>query len=125
MKLPILPLTGAILLGGVATVMAVTNPSPEAYETYAAQRLTEYLTQETCAKAPTLLGTSLRDQCLALVKSAQPQMKQIIANSTKRDNFLLFSIYKTDLSLGTVLPSYHFETVAIFQTFHPYKTEQK
>jgi hypothetical protein len=120
-----LALWGLIILGGVGSAMAITNPSPVAYEEFAVLRLTEYLKQEVCSQAPTLLGNSLQAQCLAVVNSSQPQLKQIIARSTQQQNFLLFSIYKTELAVSPMLPSYHVETLAILRSFHIYKTEQR
>lgn len=118
-------LWGLVILGGVGTALLITNPPPAIYEEFAVLRLADYLKQEVCSQAPTLMGNSLQAQCLMVVSSSQPQLKQIIAKNTQQQNFLFFSIYKTDLSIGSMLPSYHFETLAVLRNFYIYKSEQR
>lgn len=125
-----------LLLGaaaiGVGAAMAATNPSQSAYEEYATQQLTLYLSDNVCSKAPSFLGNSLQEQCVALVNDNQAQLKTIISSNTERQNYFLFSVYKTDLSaseflppfLSPSVPSYHVETVGAFQQFRIYKAEQ-
>lgn len=117
---------GASLLGiGVAT--AVTNPGQARYEDYASQRLTTYLEQEVCPKAGVL-----ESPCRGALRDNQSQIKKFIADNTDRQNFLFWSIYKTNLSPGELLPpvvsgllpAYHFETVGVFSSFHIYKAEK-
>ncbi len=124
--------TGFAIVGVVGLVMAATNPAQPDYETFAAQRLGQYLKENECPKVKTpdipLLGNSLKDQCIAVVDANQATFKQLIMNNTQRQNFIIFSLYKTDLSLKTVvpfLPSYHVETLAAFQSFQILKTEQR
>lgn len=108
---------GAVLVGlGVA--MVVTNPRPSAYNDYATERLTEYLKAEGCEKA--LLG---QRQCVAALESAQPQIAELIRESTERQNFLLWSVYRTEFSLP-LLPAYQFETVGAFQSFYTYEFQK-
>lgn len=117
---------GASLLGiGVAT--AVTNPSPERYEIFAAQTLSAYLQKNVCSKAGVLENT-----CESAIQDNQPQLKKFIADNTQRQNFLFWSIYKTDLApgellppvVGGLLPAYHFETVGVFSGFHIYQANK-
>lgn len=117
---------GASLLGiGVAT--AVTNPAPDRYEAFAAQKLSAYLQQNVCGKAGVL-----EDTCGSAIKDNQPQLKKFIADNTQRQNFLFWSVYKTDLApgellppvVGSLLPAYHFETVGVFSSFHIYKADK-
>ena len=117
---------GAAVLGAVGVVMAVTNPNQATYEAYAAQKLTEYLKSEVCTEAPKAFGGNfLRYNCAELVDSSQPGIQRIIAASTQRQNFILFSIYTTDLSINPVIPAYHFETVAVLQKFYTYTAEER
>jgi Domain of unknown function (DUF4359) len=107
---------------GLGVAMAVTNPSQANYEAFATQKLTQYLQENTCAEA----GELLRDTCNKLVRENQSEIQEIIAVNTQRENFWLLSLYRTDLSVGQLLPpvvgsflpSYHFETVGLFSGFH-------
>ncbi|KOR33689.1 MULTISPECIES: DUF4359 domain-containing protein [Planktothricoides] len=109
---------GAVGGVGLGVAMAIANPSPEAYNNYAAQQMTQYLNNVACEKVPT--G---KKPCLSLVQSAQPQISQLISQNTERRNFLLFSIYKTTFNLP-LLPTYQFETLGALQNFYIYKQEK-
>lgn len=113
--------TGVTLMsfGGV---MAVTNPGQVAYEQYAASELTTYLKEDVCMQIEGLgdFQGVLRSQCKNLVDTGRPQLRQVIAQTTKRQNFLLFSIYQTELLLPSPVPSYQFETIGVLQNFYIY-----
>jgi hypothetical protein len=117
---------GASLLGvGIATL--VTNPDRASYETYATRRLTAHLQDEVCPQAGIL-----EDLCDSALRDNQPQIQEFIANNTERENFLFWSIYKTELSAGdlvpgairSVVPAYYFETVGVFSSFYTYEAKQ-
>lgn len=113
---------------GLGVAMAVTNPGPNRYNEFAAQRLAEYLKTNACPQAPAVLGGILAAQCVTLVDNNRPQLQQFIAANTQRQNFLLFSLYKTNLSLDgleSIIPSYYFESVGLFQNFVTYKAERR
>ena len=116
---------GAAALAGLGVVMAAGNPSQSIYEGYAVQRLTEYLKNDVCTKAPKIFESLLQRNCTALIDSSRPQMRQIVSESTQRQNFIFFSIYRTNLSINPVIPSYHFETVGAFQNFYTYAAEKQ
>lgn len=116
---------GIAALAGIGVALAVTNPNQSAYEQYAVQRLTEYLKVDVCRKAPDALGGLLKRNCSILVDSTRPQLQQIIAQKTRRQNYILFSIYSTDLSINQLLPAYYFESVGAFQNFYTYKAEEQ
>lgn len=124
-NLRIITYIGAAALAGLGMAMAVTNPSQAAYEEYAVQRLTEYLKKDVCTKVPKVFENFLQRNCTVLVDSSRPQIRQIIAQSTQRQNFIFFSIYRTDLSVNQFIPSYHFETVGGFQDFYTYTAEEQ
>ena len=107
---------GLILSG---SILVITNPGPGNYEEYASNRLNVYLKQDVCPE----LTKKLRNPCLILVDFARPQLNSAIAHQTKRQNFLFFSIYETDLSIPSALPDYHFETLGIFDRFYTYCAE--
>lgn len=105
--------------------MAVANPSQDTYEEYALDRLTIYLKGNVCPQAPKGFDNFLQRQCTSLVDTGRPQIKQMIAESTHRQNFIVFSLYQTDLSISSFLPAYHFETVGAFQHFYTYRAQKE
>ena len=123
--LRIITYIGAAALAGLGVVMAVTNPSQAAYEEYAVQRLTESLKKDACTKVPKAFEDLLQRNCALLVDSSRPQMQQIIAQTTQRHNFIFFTVYRTDLAVNPFIPSYHFETLGVFQNFYTYAAEKQ
>lgn len=113
------------VVGGLGAVMAIANPSQSAYEEYAARRLTAYVKEEVCNKAPKVFGDFLRRNCTSLVGSSHPAVQRVIATNTQRQNFIFFSIYRTDFSVSPVIPSYHFETIGAMQNFYTYTAEER
>lgn len=118
-------ITGGVILAGLGIAMAITNPGRNAYEAYAVEQLTNYLEREACTQAPQELGGLLQRLCSSLVRTGQPQLQQLVAQNTERQNYFLFSIYRTDLSVASFLPRYHFETVGAFQNFYTYEVEER
>lgn len=116
---------GGVALVGLGVAMALTNPSRESYEQYAIEQLTTYLKNDACMKAPSIFGNVLQRQCKSLVDTGRPQIEQVISQSTQRQNFIFFSIYRTNLEVGPFLPAYHFETLGAFQKFYIYRAEEK
>jgi hypothetical protein len=123
--LTIMGFSAAVGLAGLGVAMATTNPSPADYEEYATQRLTEYLKQDVCAKTTNFLENIIKSQCENFVVQAKPQMREIISRSTQQQNFVIFSIYRTDLKLSSLIPIYKFETVGAFNNFYTYTAQQK
>lgn len=121
----IITYVGVTALAVLGIVMATTNPSQRKYEDFAVQRLTEYLKIDVCTKAPKAFENFLQRNCSVLVDSSRPQMQQIIAQTTQKQNFIFFSIYRTDLQVSPFIPSYHFETVGAFQNFYIYAAEEQ
>ena len=110
---------GGFVLAGLGLSMVLTNPGQKDYEEYATEELTTYLKEEVCTQVPSFLGDFLQQQCKSVVDTGRPQIQQIITETTERQNFVVFSIYRTHLSIDSHLPSYEFETVGIFQNFYP------
>ena len=118
---------GLTLLG---LSMANTNPSEAAYEEYATQRLTDYLKNNVCDKPKGILDNlpiKIGSQCDKLLDSANPQIQEIITRTTERQNFIIFSIYHTDLKLESFsfIPGYKFESVGAFNNFYIYKAQRQ
>jgi len=124
---------GGVALVGVGVVMAITNPNQEIYEEYAVAQITEYVQENLCPKAPNVFGQSFQNQCLSIVEANQGEIQRVITKGTQRQNFILFSIYQTDLSAKTVipflpasvLPAYHFESVGAFNNFYTYRAKKQ
>lgn len=121
----IITYVGVATLAVLGVVMATTNPSQRKYEDFAIQKLTEYLKTDVCTKAPKAFENFLQRNCSVLVDSSRPQMQQIIAQTTQQQNFIFFSIYRTDLFINPLIPSYHFATVGAFQNFYIYAAEEQ
>lgn len=113
-----------IALAGVSGLLIFTNPSPKAYEDYATDNLTEYLKKQGCDQVPKELGNFVKSQCKNLLDTAKPQVKDLIAEKTTRTNFILFSIYHTELELNNSLPGYNFETLGLLASFYIYQSEK-
>lgn len=124
--LTIIAYTGAAAgLAALGVTMAKTNPSQVEYEEYAVQRLTEYLKTDVCKKTTNIIENLIHFNCDKLVDSANPQMQEIIVRTTERQNYIIFSIYRTDLKINSWLPSYKFETVGAFEQFYTYTAEKQ
>ncbi|MBW4434523.1 MAG: DUF4359 domain-containing protein [Pelatocladus maniniholoensis HA4357-MV3] len=135
--LNIMTYVGVFGLAALGVVMTQTNPNQVEYEDYAAQRLTEYLNTNVCKKTPKFLENVIKFNCRQVVNSAQPQIREIIAESTERQDFIVFSIYRTDLNVNSLIPAlrvdsvlpstpgYKFETLGAFDQFYTYKAEQQ
>jgi hypothetical protein len=120
----ILSTVGGVMLAAVGGFMTITNPAPQDYEQYATEELTTYLKDNVCTQAPPDFGEVLRSYCKSMVDTGRPKIEQIIALQTRRQNFLLFSIYQTELSMPSPVPSYQFETLGMLHKFYTYQAEQ-
>lgn len=116
-------IAGGCILLGVSGLLAATNPGQTAYDDFATQAAIAYLKTEACAKAPAVFG--LQKLCQSELEANQAKIKQIIRDGTQRRNFVMFSLYTTDLSISADLPSYHVESVGILGQFILYKTEKR
>lgn len=123
MKNSQLALIVSVLIGAIA--FGITNPNKEEYQKYGAAQLSQELQEKGCEKIPQSFGNFLQTQCKLLIEQMNPELQGLIEKNTQRKNFLLFSIYVTDLTLPTPLPSYHFETLAGLNHFWVLKAEEQ
>ncbi|QDZ40216.1 DUF4359 domain-containing protein [Euhalothece natronophila Z-M001] len=112
---------GVISVFGMGNIMAITNPSRQDYQTYAARQTISYLQNNACTKLPDTLSGFLHEQCSDLVKEGKPYFKQAINVSTRQHNYLLFTVYETEVSLNNRLPSYSSKTVGFMSVFWTYE----
>ena len=122
--LQIIKIAGGAGLIGLGVVMIVTNPGKHAYEKYSTKTLTSYLKQEVCSQSSGVLGGFLSDHCKTLVDIGKTNIHKVISNKTVRQNYLLFSIYETELLLPPPISNYEFETIGIFQKFYTYQADK-
>ncbi len=110
-----------ITLSGLGGVMMFTNPGQGAYEQYATEELAVYLKDSVCSQvSSTDLEGVLRNGCKILVDTGRPQITHLISQTTQRQNYVLFSVYRTELNFESTLPSYQFETIGVLQNFYTY-----
>jgi len=124
------PLTIIICVGAASVtvlgaMMAKTNPSQGEYEKYAAQKLTTYLETDVCKKTPSFLEKLIKVNCEQMLKSAIPHIKELITTTTNRQDYMIFSIYRTEIKLDSWIPGYKLETVGVLNQFYTYTAEQK
>ncbi len=88
----------ASLVAGALVGLVVTNPDGQAFEAFAAERLTALLSEELCGTngLPLLARLLIRD-CPALVASQRVALGQIALAHTRRRNLGLLSFYRTEL----------------------------
>jgi Domain of unknown function (DUF4359) len=115
---------GIVALTGLGVTMAIANPSESDYEEYATQQLTTYVKDNVCPQAPKNFNRVLRRYCKSLVDVGRPQLARAIAENTDRYNFIVFSVYRTELSINPLLPTYHFQTIAAFEQFYTFESDK-
>lgn len=106
-----------LLLGGV---MFFSNPNEDTYASYATKKLSNEIPNSIC-KQPELplwlrnFGKTTSDACksglAAGIGTQGNSFKEFIAQSTKRDNYQVISIYTTEI------PGYTVKTVGAFGNF--------
>lgn len=116
----------AIVGGGsvaIATVLASTNPRPSDYENYAAGELATYLKSDACQQAYQIAGgvhgRLAEVGCRWAVEIGQPGLATAVGWTTERRNYLLFSVYQTQVGPEQTWPNYRRKTLAIGNRFFP------
>ena len=113
-----------ILLIGLGAIAFITNPQEPGYKKYASLTLKTQLQEKVCTQIAEDVGSWLEDRCYPLVLTISPYLSEIVAQQTKRHDFLLFSIYAADLPLPSPLPDYRIETLGVLGNFYTYKAKQ-
>lgn len=111
---------------GLGGALMVTNPSQQAFAEFALQ----HLRSEGCRQIP----FGLASQCPRFVDDNQVQIQQIMASNTERQDFMLFSIYRTQLSTRSLvpdlpflpmLPTFQFKTIGVLGNFYLIDSQKK
>jgi Domain of unknown function (DUF4359) len=117
-KIGLLSIVAGCGLGGV---MALTNPSRAAYESFAVDRIGD-LAKDKCDHAPDGLGVFIQGPCRAAIEAYKPQLRPILAATTSRQNWGVFSIYRSNIMVPIVNLQIQVESIGIFDRFFVYKT---
>jgi len=111
------------LLAGLTAGLACTNPGPQAFQDFAAGRLSRLLRQELChgEALPLMLRLVIRD-CPGLVAAQRLPLGRLALHHSRRTNLGVFSLYTTELGgqkfLGSwSLPRYRSLTLALAGQF--------
>ncbi len=104
----------AILIGAVVVVgvMAVSNPSKERYIEYATEQFSETGKTSICTGD---LPVAAQQSCKFLISQGKGVIKTLVENSTKQQNFVVFSLYATEM------PNRKITTIAAFGNFFMFK----
>jgi hypothetical protein len=105
----------------IGGLMALTNPNRAAYEDYAVDRVSS-LARDQCDRAPAGFGVMLQGPCRAAVEAFKPQIRPLLAATTSRQNWIFFSVYKSDISIPAIDFKARVESIGIFNNFFTYKT---
>ncbi|MEM6254076.1 MAG: DUF4359 domain-containing protein [Cyanobacteria bacterium P01_D01_bin.156] len=113
---------GILGLAMLATVLIATNPNHDKYNTFAADTLQNEANSAFC-QAKELgnwlgdLGKALGDVCETAIEQGnligQEDLEDFIEDNTQRQNFVLFSLYTTEI------PAVRVRTLGIFNRFIP------
>ena len=106
---------------GLGGVMALTNPNQSGYESFAVDRIGE-LAKDKCDQAPDGLGVFIQGPCRAAIEAYKPELRPILATATSRQNWVLFSIYRSNILVPIVNLQVQVESIGIFDRFFVYKT---
>lgn len=108
------PLTiGGIIFLILGTVLMLTNPSRKEYEKFATEELVLYLKENVCQQKSQNLEEAIKSQmCNLMVDTGKNQVPKLVDKTTLRHNYLLLSVYETDLYV------YNFQTIGVFNSFY-------
>ncbi|MFN3360934.1 MAG: DUF4359 domain-containing protein [Pseudanabaenaceae cyanobacterium] len=108
---------GGVALGFLLILLAVTNPSREAYLEYATFKLADDVKEEICGARDlrNLLGevaNLVSGICRTGVDVQRSKIREFISNASRRRNLVVFSLYTTDVL------DRRYTTIAILGNFH-------
>lgn len=103
--------SGLIVISSI--VLMLTNPSKREYEEFATEQLVIYAKENLCSVNSGDLEQVIKTQvCKLMVDTGRSQIPNLITKTTKTRNYLLFTVYETNLFL------YEFQTIGVFKTFY-------
>lgn len=95
---------GLTLLALAGAALAITNPSAAEFEAYAADRLVDEISEEVCGDGglPVLMRMAIQN-CQELVLAQRTPLAALVASHTRRHNFGVLSLYRSDVGGQPVL----------------------
>ncbi len=108
-------------LGGSIAIAALTNPDRSDYEVYAVEQVGNLAVSQ-CNRAPDGFKIVLQEPCRAAIAAIKPQIQPLLSANTVRQNYILFSIYRSKLAIPSVNLNAQVESIGIFKNFYTYKT---
>ena len=104
----------SILIGAavIAGVMTFSNPTKERYIDYAVEQFAERGRTSFCTEN---MPIAAQQSCKFMLSQGKSVIKPYIENSTKQQNFVLFSLYATEM------PNKKLTTIAAFGNFYMFK----
>lgn len=107
---------GVIVLAILGAIMGGTNPPREEYVHYASGKVADLAKSEMCKESDITnylggFGQDLLKTCETGFDLPQSVIKAVINNSTRRQNFVIFSIYTTRVL------DYEYQTIGAFGNF--------
>lgn len=80
-----------IFLGAIAGILAITNPSKDEYSEYLVWQIKDNYCQDGQISNMTKVG------CATIAPLPPGAMKPIIGSYTRKKNYVIFSVYSTDV----------------------------
>ncbi len=124
---------GLTLFVSMIGVLFCTNPSVDTYQAFVTAEAKDYLVDDACPRPLPFIGNSLRDECTDFLRSERstPVIQGMIARSSDRHNFGVFSLYSTELDMETLmpalprglLPSYRIDAIGLGNQFMVYSAQ--
>lgn len=123
------------LLVAIAGVLFWTNPKTTTYEAFAVAEAKEFLATDACDRPLPLVGNSLKEECVQFVQSdaSTPLFLEMIRQGTQRQNWGLWSLYRTRLDVKRIMPAlpqglipvYEVKSIGILNTVIVYQVEEQ
>jgi Domain of unknown function (DUF4359) len=95
-------------------LLASTNPDQSAYKVYATKQAIS-LAKEQCLP----LDFISKGLCLIAAEAATPIIQPLITATSSRQNFILFSIYKSEISVADISFNAKVESIGVGGQFIP------
>lgn len=105
---------GVVVLVGVGGWLALTNPSPVAYRSFATQQTVKLLLRDVCQtdqRRSDTLEKLWGNNCQALAKDGAAEINTFVTHNTQRQNLGVCSLYTTEL------PFYSLKVLGIANQF--------
>ncbi len=87
---------------GIGATLVMTNPQQQDYTNFATVTASGFLTRDICQKSgadTSQLNAAIAEGCASLLKNGDKDIRFFIAHNTERQDFIIFSLYTTDLPI--------------------------